>query len=88
MTNRRKLIVMLGASAFATPVASFAQKKPEKVYRIGVIFGGTAVANLHLQEPLKQGLREVGYRQSDRHHDPADHPGAGGPSDRVTTRRE
>ena len=62
MNNRRKLIVALGASALAAPLASFAQKKPAKVYRIGFVTLANLVSDLpHLLEAFAQGLRELGY---------------------------
>ena len=48
-------------AALAAPLASFAQKKPAKVYRVGVLIPGTPAATAHLQEAFKQGLRELGY---------------------------
>ena len=61
MNNRRKLIIGIGASALASPLASFAQKKPAKVYRVGVIHTGNLVGTAHFTEAFKQGLREHGY---------------------------
>ena len=59
MNNRRKLLVVLGAGAFAAPLASFAQQPPARIPRIGFL------------EPLGrdypgylaflQGMRELGY---------------------------
>ena len=61
MSKRRKLIFALGASTLAAPLASFAQKKPAKVYRIGVLVPSTPGAGAHYQEAFKQALRELGY---------------------------
>jgi putative ABC transport system substrate-binding protein len=61
MNNRRKLIVALGAGALAVPLASFAQKQPTKVYRIGFLFVGNPAAAAHFLEAFRQGLRELGY---------------------------
>jgi putative ABC transport system substrate-binding protein len=64
MENRRKVIIALGAGALATPFASFAQKKPARVYRIGILALGNSTDSSivpHLQEAFTQGLRELGY---------------------------
>src|SRR5262245_58482209 len=61
MNNRRKLMAALGAGALALPVSSFAQHKPTKIYRIGVLRGGYQPATTNLHEAFKQGLREHGY---------------------------
>ena len=54
MNNRRKLVGVLGAVTLATPLASFAQKKPAKVHRIGVLRGGYQAATAILHEAFKQ----------------------------------
>ena len=61
MNNRRKLIVILGAGTIATSVASFAQKKPGKIFRIGVLTPATPAATALNREALKQGLQDLGY---------------------------
>ena len=58
MNKRRKLIVALGAVTLATLLASFAQTKPAKVHRIGVLHGGYQAATANLHEAFRQGLRE------------------------------
>lgn len=60
MNNRRKLIVALGASALASPIASFAQQQG-KIWRIG--FLGTASASGYVKEvdAIRAGLRDLGY---------------------------
>ena len=60
MATRRKLLVALGA-ALAAPLASFAQQKPAKVYRIGVLIPSNPAATARTQEAFKQALREHGY---------------------------
>jgi len=59
MNNRRKLIVALGASALAAPLASFAQQQAGKVSRVGVLTSNSLTATL--QEAFRQGLQEHGY---------------------------
>src|SRR5262245_2498985 len=61
MNSRRELLFALGASALAAPLASFAQKKPAKVYRIGILRGGSPASGAATGEAFKQGLRELGY---------------------------
>ena len=58
MNNRRKLIVALGASALATPFASFAQQSG-KVPRIGFLDPGSRDSGLY--GAFLGGLREFGY---------------------------
>ena len=61
MNNRRKLTFALGACVAAAPLVSLAQKKPARVYRIGVLNGGSAASAASFGEELKHGLRELGY---------------------------
>ncbi len=62
VNNRRKLLVVLGAGAFAAPLYIFAQPQ-SKVWRVG--FLGTASASgfgfPERVETLRAGLRELGY---------------------------
>jgi len=61
MNNRRKLIVVIGAGAFASPLACFAQQQPAKIPRVGLILA-SAVADMPTQiEALRAGLRDLGY---------------------------
>ena len=55
-STRRKLLIALGVSALAAPLASFAQQL-QKVYRIGVL----TLAPSPLLDAFLQGLREHGY---------------------------
>ena len=59
MITRRKLIVALGAGAFAAPLACFAQPQRSKVARIGLLESTSSSANQ--REALITGLRELGY---------------------------
>ena len=62
MNNRRKIIVALGASALAAPLACFAQQQRGKVARIGLL--EPAPASSHYaswREALIAGLSELGY---------------------------
>ena len=62
MIARRRVVIALGAGAFASPLASLAQQ-PGKVWRIGFL------AQRHLEfvdsdvnyGPFVQGMRELGY---------------------------
>ena len=62
MITRRKIIITLGASAFASPLSSIAQPAT-KVWRVGFL------SQRHLDfvdadyyyGPFRQGLRELGY---------------------------
>jgi putative ABC transport system substrate-binding protein len=56
MNNRRKIILALGASAFAAPLSTYAQTK---VWRVGYLLEYDApVRNI---DAFKAGLRELGY---------------------------
>jgi putative ABC transport system substrate-binding protein len=62
MNNRRKLIVALGASALATPLASFAQQQG-KIWRVGFLSFRGRPDSLDA-DPLggfPRGMRELGY---------------------------
>ena len=56
MNRRRKMIVVLGAGAFAAPFASLSQQKG-KVWRVGYLSGGSASP----PSGFLQGMRELGY---------------------------
>ena len=60
MITRRKLVLALGAGAFA-PLASFAQQQPAKVYRIGFLGAESAFGFASYVEALRAGLRDLGY---------------------------
>ena len=60
-STRRKLLIALGASVLATPLASLAQQQVAKVPRIGFL-GSTSASGYATQiEALRAGLRELGY---------------------------
>ena len=61
MNNRRKVTFALGAGVVASPLLSWAQKKPARVYRSGVLNGGSPASAAFFGEKLKHGLRELGY---------------------------
>ena len=61
MNRRRKLLVALGASALAAPLASFAQQQRSKVARIGLLEATSAATDAKWREALIAGLRELGY---------------------------
>ena len=60
MTTRRKLLVALGTSVLAVPLASFAQQQAAKVPRIGVILTGDVQ---YTRDAFLQGLRERGWME-------------------------
>jgi putative ABC transport system substrate-binding protein len=60
VTTRRELLITLGAGALAAPLTSFAQK-PAKVFRIGFLGQGSALAFSSNVEALRAGLRDLGY---------------------------
>ena len=59
MKTRRKLLLAIGASAFAVPLSSFAQSA--KVARVGYLGSTTAAGGKNRVEALRVGLRELGY---------------------------
>ena len=61
MNNRRKLVIALGAVALTAPLASFAQKQPGKIYRIGYLISGPLASDANRVEALRMGLRNLGY---------------------------
>ena len=58
MNNRRKLLVVLGASVITAPLASFAQQK-NKVWRVG--FLASTAPPPHVRDAFRESLREHGY---------------------------
>ena len=61
MNTRRRLVLALGAGALEAPLASFAQRQPAKVYRIGYLAGGSLAILAPRIEGLRQGLLKLGY---------------------------
>ena len=61
MTTRRALLIALGVSALAVPVASRAQRQPAKVARIGFLGSETASGYASNVEVLRASLRDLGY---------------------------
>ena len=64
MITRRRLIVATYAGALAAPLASFAQPRPGKTYRIGWLSSSTAVSGATELEALRDGPRGLGYIES------------------------
>jgi putative ABC transport system substrate-binding protein len=60
MKTRRKIILALGASSLAAPLALFAQQ-PDKPRRIGVLDTVSAELNGPNLDAFRLGLREAGY---------------------------
>jgi putative ABC transport system substrate-binding protein len=63
MNKRRKLIVAIGAGAFATPLACFAQQPPKKIARVGYLSAVAAAVDAPRVEAFRQRLRELGYTE-------------------------
>lgn len=60
MSNRRKLILALGAGALVAPFRSHAQQQG-KVWRIGVLVPGAKSGWTPMVEAFRSGLRDLGY---------------------------
>ena len=60
MNTRRKLLISLGASALAAPLAAFAQQRG-KVWRIGFLGAASASGMARRMDALRTGLRDLGY---------------------------
>jgi putative tryptophan/tyrosine transport system substrate-binding protein len=58
--RRREFITLLGGAAVGWSLAASAQTRP-KIRRVGIVFVSTPMANKHLVEAFRQGLRELGY---------------------------
>ena len=60
MNMRRKLLVALGAGAFAAPLRAFAQQQG-KVWRVGFLTAGSSSTDARSFASFRQGMRELGY---------------------------
>ena len=60
MIARRRIVIALGAGAFA-PLAGFAQQPPTKIARIGFLGTASASGFARQVEALQKGLRDLGY---------------------------
>ena len=63
MNNRRKLIIALGAGAFAASLGGRTQPQ-EKISQIGYVGNSSQTLESSLIDGLRQGLRERGYIKS------------------------
>lgn len=61
MNTRRKIVLALGASALAAPLASFSQQKPAKIPHVGYLSIGSQASNGAFLDAFKDGLRELGW---------------------------
>ena len=61
MNHRRKLVIALGAGAFAAPLACFAQQQRSKVARIGLLEATSASTDAKWREAMIAGLSALGY---------------------------
>ena len=63
-TARRALLrTAISVSVLSSVPSVFAQRKPAKVHRIGLLFPGSPTATAHLQEAFKRTLVELGYAE-------------------------
>ena len=61
MMTRRQLVIVVGASALAAPLASFAQKQ-DKVRRVGFLIARRlAPGDTNYYRAFPEGMRELGY---------------------------
>jgi putative ABC transport system substrate-binding protein len=61
MTTRRQLVIVIGASALAAPLGSFAQKQ-DKVWRVGFLIARRlAPGDTNYYRAFPEGMRELGY---------------------------
>jgi putative ABC transport system substrate-binding protein len=60
LIDRRMFLAGTGAVLLVAPLAADAQQ-PEKVYRIGLVFGSSVSASAHLIDAFRQGMRELGW---------------------------
>jgi putative ABC transport system substrate-binding protein len=58
--NRRAFLVTLASGLVAAPLAAEAQQA-KKIYRIGLMIGGSVSSSAHLIDGFRQGLRELGW---------------------------
>jgi putative ABC transport system substrate-binding protein len=59
--TQKIFFLALGANAFTTPFASFAQQRSKKIPRIGYLSVTTADADRDWVTAFRQGLKELGY---------------------------
>ena len=64
MSNRRKLVITLGASAFAGPLSSLAQVPAAKLARIGLMGPGSVASGTSWAPALVANLRDLGYART------------------------
>lgn len=62
MTNRRRLLAAICAAALAAPLRSTAQQR-DKVWRVGVLLGGTVASSRAQLDAFVRGLNELGYAE-------------------------
>jgi putative ABC transport system substrate-binding protein len=63
--DRRAFIVSITGSLLAAPLAAEGQRRTAKVHRIGFLSGSSAAASKSFVEQFRQGLRELGYVESE-----------------------
>lgn len=62
MSNRRRLLIGLGAGALAAPLTSISQQQ-RHVWRIGVLMPGAESGWAPMVDALRSGLRDLGYAE-------------------------
>ena len=61
MNTRRRIVIAFGAGPLAAPLASFAQRQPGKVARIGWLGACSASGYVREMDAIRARLRELGY---------------------------
>ena len=61
MITRRRFSTWLSAGALASPLAVFAQRKPEKLARIGYLSQGSETSNGAFLSAFRDALRDLGW---------------------------
>jgi putative ABC transport system substrate-binding protein len=61
MNNRRKFLIVLGASPLGVPFASMSQQSPVKILRIAYLSQGSELSNGAFLGAFRDGLREFGF---------------------------
>ena len=61
MITRRRLSTWLSAGALASPLAVFAQRKPDKIARIGYLSEGSETSNGAFLSAFRDALLDLGW---------------------------
>jgi len=63
MITRRQILAAVAASGLASPLRVLAQLRPEKLPRIGFLFGGSKESVAARLDNMRAGLRDLGYEE-------------------------